>query len=51
MSLSLSDLAASTHPLLEEGPFSIFNDASVGCTDSVEKLYDLDGICFISRYK
>ena len=50
MSLSLSDLATSTHPLLEQGSFSIYNDPSVGSTNTVEKLYDLDGICFVSRY-
>ena len=48
--LSLRDLGDSYHPLMEPGLFSVFHDARVCHTDSVEASFDLDGICLATRY-
>ena len=47
--LTLSLLATSTHPLMEEGEFSLFNDESVAHTSDVETNVEIDGIILISR--
>ena len=47
--LTLSLLATSTHPLMEEGQFSLFNDDRVAHTTDVETDVEIDGIILISR--
>ena len=47
--ISLRDLASSTHPLLTQGNFSLFNDRYVSETDDVSFTPDMDGICLLSR--
>ena len=50
--LNLEDLAASNHPCLEKGRFSIFNHPNVGYINSSKELIyaiDLDGVVVLSK--
>ncbi len=52
MSLSLHDLAASDHPTMVDGNFSIFNDPRVSVVSSQSGItadYDTDGVVLTSR--
>lgn len=47
--LGLHELSNSTHPLIEEGNFSILTDEDVEFVSDISVITDLDGYVFMSR--